>query len=540
MNHHIYLARFTVETAGPLAIGSGSRGVNVDRLVARDANGLPYLPGTSLAGVLRHELTARGVDTDALFGCGDSKKDKKTGHGSRVILSSGHLLDEGGKVADGIYRIKSEYLKSFQHLPERDHVRLDHRGTAVKRGKFEEQLVPKGARFVFDLTLEGIADDAGAWWQLLEVVQHPLFRLGSGTRNGFGKIEVVQCRTRTFDLTQPQDLSDYLAMESDLNADLPGGQDFEEKTFDSPARWRRYRVTLRARDTFLFGSGLGDENVQQRPKREQVITWNGDQPSISEQDKGFLLFPATSLKGALSHRVAYHYNRFSGNYLETRKARPVPVLSKDEVVEELLAGFELSDTDDQAELGRQIEQLKALQANPKIEETAAYKKYQQELTDYKKNPMEDLSVGENNPAVRQLFGYAVEREEEEKAQRGHVIFSDFYFKRSSTQTFSHVSIDRFTGGALPGALFNEEVAATREEIEIDIWVHEEGFRYDADNSTGMLAENEKGSNNIRKAFEAALSDLTEGRLPLGGNTAKGHGVFTGSWKTATKNSDSCA
>ena len=51
-----YIARFVVEAATPLAVGSGNKGLTIDRLVIKDANGLPFIPGTSLAGVVRHEL----------------------------------------------------------------------------------------------------------------------------------------------------------------------------------------------------------------------------------------------------------------------------------------------------------------------------------------------------------------------------------------------------------------------------------------------------------------------------------------------------
>jgi CRISPR/Cas system CSM-associated protein Csm3 (group 7 of RAMP superfamily) len=51
-----YIARFTIESETPLAVGSGEKDILLDRVVAKDANGLPYIPGTSLTGVLRHAL----------------------------------------------------------------------------------------------------------------------------------------------------------------------------------------------------------------------------------------------------------------------------------------------------------------------------------------------------------------------------------------------------------------------------------------------------------------------------------------------------
>ncbi len=49
-----YLARLTLETLTPLSIGTGAADGVFDVELVRDANGLPTIPGSSLAGVLRH------------------------------------------------------------------------------------------------------------------------------------------------------------------------------------------------------------------------------------------------------------------------------------------------------------------------------------------------------------------------------------------------------------------------------------------------------------------------------------------------------
>ena len=42
-----YLTRVVIEAATPLAVGTGNKSVLTDALVARDLNGLPYIPGSS-------------------------------------------------------------------------------------------------------------------------------------------------------------------------------------------------------------------------------------------------------------------------------------------------------------------------------------------------------------------------------------------------------------------------------------------------------------------------------------------------------------
>ena len=53
---HRHLARFIIEAVTPLAIASGQSDIFSDALVIRDVNGLPYIPGSSLAGIVRSML----------------------------------------------------------------------------------------------------------------------------------------------------------------------------------------------------------------------------------------------------------------------------------------------------------------------------------------------------------------------------------------------------------------------------------------------------------------------------------------------------
>ena len=53
-NQYRFLARIIIEAKTPLNIGSGVKGIKSDSLVLRDINGLPFIPGTTIAGLLRH------------------------------------------------------------------------------------------------------------------------------------------------------------------------------------------------------------------------------------------------------------------------------------------------------------------------------------------------------------------------------------------------------------------------------------------------------------------------------------------------------
>ncbi|NOU05581.1 MAG: hypothetical protein HOO99_05295 [Hyphomicrobiaceae bacterium] len=66
----LQIARVTVEARTPLSLASGSYDARFDTLLVRDANDLPALPGTSIAGVLRRVFESRfGAErTTSLFG----------------------------------------------------------------------------------------------------------------------------------------------------------------------------------------------------------------------------------------------------------------------------------------------------------------------------------------------------------------------------------------------------------------------------------------------------------------------------------------
>lgn len=518
---HKYLAYFIIEADTPFAVGSGEKGFTVDRLIARDALGLPYIPGSSLAGVLRHELDPNDTSEEVkkLFGF----QEKEAGQGSRLNFSSAHLIGEDGQmVVEGLRAIdlNDGYYSYFKKLPERDHVRMNDRGAADTKGhgKFDEELVHKGTRFAFSIELNGDASDQESWQQVLHLIHQPLFRIGAGTRKGFGKLKVVACKTKVYDLQQREDLLAYLAYGNSLNENLSDWQETKPES-KMPDDWAHYHIHLKPQDFFLFGAGYGDEEVDNKPKTERYFDWSSGKPVLAEKD--WLLIPATSVKGALSHRVAYHFNLLTETFIGQVKQheQPFPVLDFNAVLASIFQDLEIealdipSNSPEWIQLQQQIErmELEQILANSQV-----WLQYKDDLEKYQSHYQPpEKPVGENNPAVRALFGYALDSDE--SGARGNVVFSDIYLepREDGEKVFSHVAIDRFTGGARDGMLFQQKATAS-EAFTLDIYVKK-----------AALADEQ-----VKNAFEAALNDLCKGRLPLGGGSAKGHGVFNGSFETS--------
>jgi len=468
---HRYLAHIIIEAETPLAIGSGERNVMTDRLVTTDINGFPYIPGTSLTGVLRQSLGELAKNAvNELFGY----QNGDLGQGSRLILSSAQMVGKDGKVIDGFGNdLSDEFYKNFQNLPIRQHVKITHQGAAEKHGKFDEQMVYKGTRFCFELELIGDEHDNTIWSRILTEFNNPAFRIGGGTRKGFGEITVIEIKSECIDLTK--DLQKYLTKSSDLNGTFWNSiQPIEKMEKYKNADWTTYKLKLTPEDFFLFGSGFSSENgdADMTFVTEKAIIWPEGKPKFSEEK---ILIPATSVKGALAHRVAFHYNKELKVYSNK--------LDEPGICTYLIKnGYRIPDD---------CEEFDSNKLNDKMK-----------------------MVIDGNPAVRALFGYSAN---EKDGQIGNAIFSDIFLSSEpKKKLLNHVAIDRFTGGTMDGALFSEEVVGSKESFTLNILVNNKAF------------ETEK----CQKAFEAALNDLCNGMLPLGGGTMRGNGCFTG---TFTKN-----
>ena len=438
------LARITLETETPLVIGSGNKDIKTDSVVAKDINELPYIPATTLAGLIRHSLPEELQE----YWMGFQKK--KDGEGSRIMLSEGKILSADGNPIDGLNLVKDKITQLCRELPIRQHVRINQQGTAVKNGKFDEEIVPKGVRFCFEIELMAEKDKPGIMDTILSIIQSDGFRIGSGSRSGFGKIKVVGILRRDLDLCVPDELTLYLGKSASLAKAWEGYKPYTPSA-TKESDCILYTLELRPVDFMFFGSGFGDERSDMTFVREPVITsWDRGEATVEELER-VILIPASSVKGALAHRTAYHYNRLEGVFADKKTA------------EEL-----------------------------------------------------EKNTGKENKAVKTLFGSEGDRKGKNK-QRGNILFSDVIEKQKAPlekKVLNHVKIDRFTGGAVDGALFSEEV------------LYAPGKIFNLELMLRKTAVDEKDGK-IVKAFEAALIDLCKGYLPLGGGVNRGNGTFKG-------------
>ena len=301
------LAQIIIEAETPLAVGSGEKDIMTDALVARDINNMPFIPGTSLAGVLRSAYSERHEkkETDSLFGF----QVRDRGQGSELIITDAIMIGKEGKALDGLQSldINDPFYANYYNLPIRQHVSMTDKGVAKKTGKFDEQVVYKGSRFVFEMELLSSDDRTVLMQTLLGMMKDLTFRIGGGTRCGFGKIKIIDIQYRNLNLSIASDMNLYLKKHASLRENWEGYKPFEIKASTND-NWTTYTLNLKADDFFLFSSGFGDTDADMTPVKEEIVTWTNGTPKFSDEQ---VLIPATSVKGAIAHRVAYHWNKLN-------------------------------------------------------------------------------------------------------------------------------------------------------------------------------------------------------------------------------------
>ena len=354
---------------------------------------------------------------------------------------------------------------------ERDHVRIGQNGVVDGSGKFDELLVPAGARFTFEVR---VLDDADVRVDdLVEVLNQPEVRVGRGGRRGLGGTKVVRWATRRFDLTESSDFDAWCTWPVDVYEE-PSDTLYEWQDSGASlskhlegmldARYRRGRLRLDARDTWYFGGTIhpeadllaqrhrgGDDTATELWRRfglaEKRIVWSNGQGQVAERAEWVV--PASSVKGALRHRVA-----FWGRVLEGRLLEP----------------------------GTSTDESDALAA----------------------------------PAAESWW-FGTARDDDSGAgdmKAGRIVLGDARVSADDVRicTFDHVSIDRFTQGTLDGRLFDEAT------------LFGGGFEVDIALDLGDVSE---APPHAREALRRALDDLCSGSLALGAATTRGHGAFEG-------------
>lgn len=402
---HYHLLHLTLEAASAHGVHTGRGDTTHDSLVVRDANGLPALPGSSIAGVLRHAFTEIYGNSLAnqLFGYINHTNDQGQASWLTVawgIIHNSHNQPREGLI-DGVQRDKLLYDLLDSKPIVRQRVRLTEYGTAAETGKFDITLIPAGARYttLIGYWCDGSTASIDCWNKFLTLLQQPYLRLGKGTRSGSGLFKIIGLHHGQWDLRTPEGQQGY-SQRPRTRMTQTGLTNILNKTSGQTCSMT---MQLKSESAWRIGGGervlphasiIQDKDPDLLPMHEPRITWH-DGVATLKDDESYLL-PASAIKGALRHRVAYHYYCLKKIFVQ--------------------AGVQTS-------------------------------------TDHCE-------------AVKILFGYVLD---DKQAAAGIVAIHDILIDHAIAQQMMHNKIDRFTGGVIDGALFSELVLwQTPITIRLDI------------------------------------------------------------------------
>ena len=487
----VWIAIVTIEALTPLLIGTGRGDDLRDTVCVTDANGLPTIPGSSIAGVIRAQWEAgtQGKATHSVFGCNDKDaKDAKRAQGrppprdesdsgkrSRLTVGWAAVHDSANIPASPKPRPRGKNdnldaaLAFVARGVTRDHVRINTLGVADGHGKFDVSPVPAGARFSFELRLDDPTDQELR--RLREILGSPSLHLGGQTRRGLGGVVVCAIRERAFDWTRGhRDLAAWAAYSGTASlaerAALLGAPAklTQPKSGDTvwtldimaPLGWRIGGGDADATETVTKRTRESTEQtpVDLAPYRERRIVWVKDgTKERAEISKPIAVLPGTSVKGAVRHRTAFHKRRLESRWIDI------------DGEQRTLAGPDKDHPDGLEGLFGDV-------------------KHNDELTD--------------------------------TSFPGRVFIDDVWVPDTTSHTQHHVALDRFSGAPINGALFSEAMLG-RTKLRIRV---------------SLRARPQPDDNELASvdALHEALLDIAEGRLALGAASARGHGYFNGTLK----------
>ena len=388
----------SIELNTPMSIGQGYGETGFDVLLLRDANGLPTISGSTLAGMLRDEFSKQSSDSEveALFGGGATNRNKasvKEPKISNLQISFAHVHSSKNHsltglkgdlpgMADPVLELLAE-----DHPITRERVALTDKGVASDKGKFDISATPAGARFTFEISGWFAEQDPPLWQKIKAILVNANLRLGRSKYSGFGAFKVIKMGQCICDMTTDKGRESFAQIGSAM--DFTKTEEIDQVAAEKNGNYL-YKVCYQSDGLLRMGGNgatLKDYGSERTPDMltqiEKRVCWNNNAATIENA----VVIPGSAIKGALRHRFSYHINRLA-----------------------------------------------------------------------KRFNYEDAS---HCPEADTLFGFAKDsgsKSGNDSGQAGSLIIDDVYISpdQVTAMVLQHNAIDRFTGGTIDGALYSEE------------------------------------------------------------------------------------
>lgn len=264
--------KFDIKFISPINLSSGKEGMTDNDLLV-DFDGMPFIPGTSIAGAFRNYF-----DNNDLFGFSD---DDDNGKMSSLFISD----------------------LTFNNLNKdiRDGVALDDNKITKRGAKFDFEIIGSNASgyFFIELTIRENDDEDSLKNTLNDVIcgikKHEI-RLGSNKTRGYGIIDLDKVAYKEFNR------DNYLEYANAFDVNVYNGLKDIKDSFNSD-----YSKMLKIGVPLKLDGGISIRKYtvkKNEPDFEQIT------------DNGYPIIPGTSMAGALRHRVKDIIRSLNNNELD--------------------------------------------------------------------------------------------------------------------------------------------------------------------------------------------------------------------------------
>ncbi len=271
----------------PLLLGSGNDDI-ADIEVMKDSNEKPFIPGTSLAGVLRHYFEDNFHDqicddSECFWGIHREKKE-----------SEEEKEDEEKEESYQSAFICHDLFTKNANVRVRDGVKIDPRSQTVEdKGKYDFELIEEGAEFdlFWELTIRGNNSKENyekILATLIFVLKSDEFSIGAKTNSGFGKCKLEDMQVIHFDFKNKDDVLEWLK------------QEWQTSEYNGKgSKWNLEPYPTENRDFSIDAKFAIKNSIIIRAYSEKANMPD----STSLTSAGKYVLPGTSIKGAIRHRA---------------------------------------------------------------------------------------------------------------------------------------------------------------------------------------------------------------------------------------------
>lgn len=267
----------------PLLIGAGDSGegraADQDILVLKDKGGKPFIPGTSLCGVLREFLKSHENQGAANRLFGDLNDGQSMLVIDDILLSDGKVVVRDGVCIDGVT------------------------GVGVDGAKYDYEAVDRGASGDFRLLVTRRQCHETDWaviyddLLLLRRKMEEGISLGAITAKGFGKAHATDVQSGFYDFHNKEDVLSWLRQKNPIPANASDPMNGSTKKNVEVSE----DLVVNARFEFRTSAIVRDYNRQKRVPGGGNKNFN----AVSLMSGNEYLLPGTSLKGVLSHHAEH-------------------------------------------------------------------------------------------------------------------------------------------------------------------------------------------------------------------------------------------